>query len=238
MPRNVPMSLANPYAPMDNEDQWLDLGKLAQINPEFTAIEIKALYVVGLIDDICQSVAWLLKAEDAWPEKYLPAFGVFASGVDLLGRCLTGNSTPELRGNLAVGFFYLARPTLEPPSERLPTVQAETTIVVKTNVLEYTVAELVALRHYSSHGQATTRNRMPGLHIELLDSFPQLIGNAMEAYWSGLKENEKFCNRLGTAMISAYSNRAEPLRHTLEYFSKPGNTIGGLFSRLDWQVYK
>jgi hypothetical protein len=238
MPRNVPVSLANPDTPTNNADHWLELGKLAKANPEFTAIEIKAFYVVGLIDDICQSVAWLLKAEDAWPEKYLPAFGVFASGVDLLERCITGNSTPRVKENLAVGFYYLARPTLQPPVKSLPPTEAETTIVVKTNMVEYSVADLVALRHYSAHGQATTKNRLPSLHIELLDQFPQLIGNAMEAYWSGLKGNEEFCSRLGSANVAAYSNRAEPLRHTLEYFSKPDNSIDGLFIHLDWQVCK
>ncbi len=117
MSRNVPISFANPYAVVDNADKWMALGKLAGALPDFTSLELKAFYVIGLIDDICQSVEYLLRAKDAWPDKYLPAFGVFASGVDLLGRCLTGNTTPELQGNLAVGFRYLVEPKEAAPDD-------------------------------------------------------------------------------------------------------------------------
>lgn len=115
MARNVPVSLADPSVTVDNADTWIELNRLAKGNPGFAAVEIKSFYAIGLIDDICQSVDWLLKAQDAWPNKYLPAFALFASGVDLLGRCLTGNATPELKANLAVGFHYLAKPNPQPP---------------------------------------------------------------------------------------------------------------------------
>jgi len=236
MSRAVPVSLANPSAPVDNSSQWLELGKLANANPEFTALELKAFYVIGLIDDICQSVDWLLKAEDAWPEKYLPAFSVFASGVDLLGRCLTGNWNTGSQENLKVGFHYLAQPSLAPPEKRLLSTTAKSSIVHQTNVTKYTVSDLVDLRNYTAHGQATTGNTLPGVHIELLDHFPKLIGDAMGIYWRGLQNIEEYCLRLGNAKISAYSNRAKPLRDTLEYFSVPGNSIGGLFYRLNWQI--
>jgi len=239
MPRNVPVSLASPNAPVDNADHWIEIGKLAEANPEFTPLELKAFYVVGLIDDICQSVEWLLKAKDAWPDKYLPAFGVFASAVDLLGRCLTGNTTADVQGNLAVGFQYIARPISEPPAKTLPREEADKTIVVRTNHAVYTIGSLVDLRHYTAHGQATVKDKpLPAVDVEILDSFPKLIGDAMETYWQGLKEKEEFCTRMGSARIATYSNRVEPLRATLAYFSQPGNSMGSLFYRLDWQIYK
>jgi len=238
MPRNVPVSLANPNLAVANADQWVELNKLAGGNPEFTAVEIKAFYVVGLLDDICQSVDWLLRAPDAWPDKYLPAFSLFASGVDLLGRCLTGNMTDDHNENLKVGFHYLAKPNPEPPAKALSRAEAEATVVAPTNIHQYTVADLVALRHYTAHGQATTRGGLPGLHVELLDGFPKLIGKAMNTYWDGLQSHDEYCIRMANAKFEAYRERVEPLKDTLEYFSHPGNSIGGLFYKLDWQVYK
>lgn len=239
MLRNVPISLANPNVPVDYADRWIEIGKSARVNPNFTPLELKAFYVVGLIVDICQSVEWLLKAADAWPDKYLPAFGVFASGVDLFGRCLTGNTTADLQGNLAIGFQYISSPTPEPPARSLPREKLDTTIVVRTNHAAYTIGSLVDLRHYTTHGQATVKERpLPGYDIELLDSFPKLIGDAMETYWQGLKDEEEFCTRLGNARIATYNNRFEPLRDTLDHFAQPENSIGSLFYGLDWQVYK
>lgn len=238
MTRNVPIALANPNVPIDKPHLWLELNRLSAGNPDFTAVEIKAFYVIGLINDICQSVDWLLKAPDAWPNKYLPAFALLASGVDLLGRCVTGNATTDLQANLAVGFHYLARPDPHPPPKSLPKSEQGIVVVAKTNIYQYTVADLVALRHYSAHGQATSQDNLPGIHIELLDTFPRLIGDAMEVYWNGLQTQGEYCTRMGTAKFEPYGNRIEPLRHTFEYFSTPGNSIGSLFYRLDWQVYR
>ncbi len=228
MQRNVPVALARPEVVVTNSDQWLALARLAAANPEFTAVEIKAFYVIGLIDDICQSVSWLLTAPNAWPDCYLPAFGVFASAVDLLGRCLTGNTTTEVQANLLVGLKYLPNPWGDPPAKTLSRVDASKTVVVRTNHNQYTISDLEALRHYSAHGQSTTRRGLPAFDIELLDPFPVLMGAAIEAYWRGLQENGELCERLAVAELLPYSNRELPLRHTLEYFAQPGNSAGSL----------
>lgn len=239
MPRSVPVSLASPNAPVYRAKDWIEIGKLVGANPQFTPLELKAFYVVGLIDDICQSVEWLLKAKDAWPDKYLPAFGVFASAVDLLGRCLTGNTTADSLGNLAVGFQYIASPTSKPPAKTVPLADQDTTVVVRTDYASYTIGSLIALRHYTTHGQAIVGkgNSLPEVDRELLASFPTRIGDAMEAYWQGLKGEVEFCERMGSATIATYSNRVEPLRDTLVYFAQPGNSVGSLFYRLDWHVH-
>lgn len=124
--RRVPVSLAEPNATVYNANDWEQL-RTEVANARFTAVEIKAFYVIGLILEICASVDCLLKAdslsEDGHPlayqvfrsgGRYLPAFGVFASGIELLGRCLTGNNTPQVNENLRVGFHYLASPTATP----------------------------------------------------------------------------------------------------------------------------
>ncbi|MCJ7531886.1 MAG: hypothetical protein MUO64_12755 [Anaerolineales bacterium] len=107
MKRDVPISLAESTVHFYNEGVWINLGKLAGISMLFTALEIKAFYMVGLLNEIFQCVEVLLHSEDAWETKYLPAFSLFASGIDLFGRCLAGNSTFDLNSNLAIGFYYL-----------------------------------------------------------------------------------------------------------------------------------
>lgn len=238
MTKKVPVSLADPSVPVENATTWIELNNLAKGNPQFAVVEIKAFYAIGLIDDICQSVDWLLKSQDAWPNKYLPAFALFASGVDLLGRCLTGNKTPDLEANLAIGFHYLAQPNPQPPAKNISTKDQEEMIVAKTEFFEYTVADLVALRHFAAHGQATTKKKLRGIDLELMDTFPKLVGNAMETYWRGLQKDDEYCRRLGDAKFDPLSGREYPLKHILEYFSMPGNSAGSLFYRFDWRVVK
>jgi hypothetical protein len=231
MSRATPISLADPQLPVQDAPLWSQLNDLASGNRQFTPLEVKAFYVVGILAELCNSVEWLLKAEDAWPSKYLPAYVVFASAVDLAGRCLTGNSTARQRDNLPVGFHYLASPAPVPPSTQVD----RSTVVVSTNIRQYTIDDLIALRNFAAHGQATAP-ALPGLHNELLDPFPNLMGRAMENYWSGLQTNRDLCQRLASARVGAYANRSQPLKETFRYFSLPSSTIGSLFSALDWHV--
>lgn len=225
--------LADVNVPVIQANKWEQLKQLANADEVFTPVEIKAYYIIGLVDDICQSVQCLVKADEGWPEKYLPAFSLFASAVDLLGRCLTGNHTLNVNENLRVGFWYLFHPTSNPPARNLNPANATTTLV-RTSLLSYSVADLVALRHYSAHGQAAQNNR-PSVDNELLSQFPRSIGDAVETYWSALQSEVEYCTRLGEALIDPYANRAEPLSKTLNYFDQ-GNAAGDLFYRLDWNV--
>ena len=75
--------------------QWKHLnqtpidGKIG--NPGFLPLTVKFGYVFGVIYNIWESVACLLRDKDfAKDSSYLPAYGIFISGVELLGRCLTG----------------------------------------------------------------------------------------------------------------------------------------------------
>lgn len=238
--------LANYNLPVAHTNKWQQLKGLSQANQVFTSVEIKAYYVIGLIDDICQSVQCLTKADKAWPEKYLPAFGLFASAIDLLGRCLTGNQTLNLNENLRVGFWYLARPHTLPTQKsidptQVPTVDA--TVVVPTPG-PYAVANLVALRHYSAHGQAAANADLPDVDSRLLEQFPQLLGEAMDIYWAALIDQSadynhnqccEYCARVANALIDPYPTRCEPLSKTLEYFAQ-GCSAGDLFYGLDWKV--
>ncbi len=228
-----PSRLADPNIIIDNQDKWEHYKTLAQANLIFTPLEIKAFYVIGLIDDICQSVQCLLKCKDAWPEKYLPAYSLFASSVDLLGRCLTANQTTRGGENLRVGFWYIFYPTLSPPPQRLdPSLYSVDLITSQGNT--YNVEDLRSLRNFTSHGQATV-NTLPSVDNKLLSHFPKALGNAMETYWSALQDDRQYCSRLGGALIEPYSNRVAPLLKTLKYFSS-GLPVGDLFFRLEWDV--
>jgi hypothetical protein len=251
--RTVPVSLADPSANVYNAEDWEQL-RVGVANSQFTAVEIKAFYVIGLILEICASVDCLLKAnslsEDHHPlayqvfrlgGRYLPAFGVFASGIELLGRCLTGNETAQVNENLRVGFCYLARPSATP---LLSNITTDTEVVTTSG--PYTVQDLIDLRNYAAHGQSTVGRRdatrktvpmssPPGITRELFDPLPQKTGRAVETYWTRLQYDTDHCRRLARARIDPYSNRTAPLRHVIEYFGQePYQSAGSLFDRFEW----
>jgi len=251
--RQVPVSLADPWAHVYNDAEWEQLRE-GVANEQFTAVEVKAFYVIGLILEICASVDCLLKANSLSAEyhplayqvftsggRYLPAFGVFASGIELLGRCLTGNKTHQVNENLRVGFRYLAEPADIPLLCNIPL----NTGVVSTTRL-YTVQDLIDLRNYAAHGQSTVGQKdgsgkrvpasvPPGIEGGLFSKLPQKIGNAIEVYWTRLQRDNEHCKRLANARIDPYSNRIGPLRHVICYFrQKPHKAAGSLFYSFKW----
>jgi hypothetical protein len=208
--------LHNPRVSVNDASRWLKLRDLANVSKVFAPVEIKAYYVFGLIYDTGLSVDWLLKAPNAWPNTYLPALSVFASAIELLGRCLTGNTSDRVNENLRVGFFYLAHPTNIPPQISITDAEYQSTVVKTRPGMSYRVADLVTLRHYGAHGQATTRNALPNIDNELLETLRAPFGTAVETYWTGLQENDEYCTRMAQARVCAYANRAEPLRRVID----------------------
>ncbi len=230
-----PIELADRNASVCFEEKWKALRDLASANPDFTPLEIKAFYFVGLMHDICRSVEVLMKSKSAWPELYLPAFSLMSSAVDILGRCISGNATIQVNENLRTGFWYLGN---HQPSSKLP-AKAITEVQFNAKLLEsqgiaYTVSDLVMLRNYASHGQAAA-TKLSSVDNMLIEEFRDLIGGAMETYWTQLLRSKAMCERLGVAMINPHSNRAEPLIKTINEFSA-GKSAGGLFFDLDWKV--
>lgn len=251
--RGVPVNLSDPQAIVYNATEWKDLqDKVANIL--FTPVEIKAFYVIGLIFELCASVDCLLRAnglsENDHPldyqvfasgGRYLPAFGVFASGIELLGRCLTGNDTPKVNENLRVGFHYLARPDPTPFLCNIPT----NTEVVATS-RSYTVQDLINLRNYAAHGQSTVgekdasgkripASKLPGIERDLFGKLPEKMENAIDTYWAALQNDTEHCRRLAKARIDPYRNRVGPLQHVICYFAQlPYQSAGSLFHRFKW----
>lgn len=228
-----PYRFADPNSPVHLSARWIQLGQLAKANQSFSPLELKGAYVVGLVDDICRGVECLLRAERAWPELYLPAFGLFASSVDLLGRCLTGNSTLDTNENLRVGLWYLFNGSVRPPPKSVPS-QVASQVVLTSQGVSYSIDDLRVLRDYCAHGQAA-RKALSGVDNALLENFPQRIGTAMETYWSALLSDTEYCLRLGKARLDPLSGRVGPLAKSLEYFAD-GLAVGDLFFKRNWSV--
>jgi hypothetical protein len=110
-PVNVVIPL--PTIPIDGwpelAQEWSDLNRQANGHPEFYPLTIKAAYVIGVIHDLCMSVGCLMRTPGIpWQITYLAAYGVFASSLDVLGRCIRGNSGYSGSGeDIRTGFKWL-----------------------------------------------------------------------------------------------------------------------------------
>jgi len=117
MPAPMNMKLANPTVPVPGWSkqaaEWETLKQETGGNPDFYPLTVKATYVVGVIHDICTSVDCLLQVpRDLLPATYFPAYGVCASGIELLGRCILGvaDSGGSVE-SLKTGFKWLRSPS-------------------------------------------------------------------------------------------------------------------------------
>lgn len=201
-------------------------------NPEFYPLTIKAAYVIGIIHDICDSVSCLLRVGNT-QATYIPAYGVFASGVELLGRCIRGNRCAT--GNvedLSTGFQWLA-----PVSSGKAT---DDTVLIRTSIGEYTIGMLIAMRHFSAHGQATSRRKLGNLDFEILAPMPNLIADGLERYWWELQQSEEFCDQLARANILAF--RQWPVFRIWSLFERDAtgkyHSITDIFTRFHWRVVR
>ena len=141
--------------------EWTALNNQSHGHPGFYPLTVKAGYIVGVIHDICQSVDLLLRDRRSWPVTYIPAYGVFASAVELMGRCINGNDTTiNNTADLMTGFKWLV------PSPAAPL--DENTILIRTSAHQYSVGMLAALRHFAAHGQATAKRDASGPFATLI----------------------------------------------------------------------
>jgi len=165
-------------------------------NPDFHPLTVKAGYVIGVIYDICESVSCLLKDSGfARRTSYIPAYGIFASGVEILGRCVKGEPK-SYRSTLCAGFKWLADPT---PSSYQTVSQNRT--LVTTSQRAYTIEELVYLRNFAAHGQAAAQ--FCNIDYELLSRLHPLLTAGLEHYWTKLTMpgNDELSTNLARANV-------------------------------------
>jgi hypothetical protein len=78
-------------------------------------------------------------------------------------------------------------------------------------------------------------SNLPGIERELFSQLPQMIGNAIETYWTSLQQNTNHCKMLAKARVDPYNNRIDPLRYVISYFSNtPHQSAGSLFEKFKW----
>jgi hypothetical protein len=218
--------------------QWIALNKESKGNPDFFPLTIKAAYVIGVIHSICKSVSYLLEAPNAIQTTYIPAYGVFASSIDILGRCVAGNSKDYSKKDVEIGFKWLVSSAYE-------TVPVDH-ILIKTSNLEYTIQMLTSLRHFAAHGQATSKKIDGGTYqfgridYEILGEVLPLLADGLARYWNELMHDESLCNRLAKANIIRL--RGWPIFLSWRLFEKDEygvyHGVADIFKRFDWHVNK
>lgn len=193
-------------------EQWKELNPG---NPDFYALTVKAGYVIGVIYDICQSVSCLLgEPEFARKTSYIPAYGILASGIEILGRCVKGESRCY-RSTLKAGFKWLARPDSVSYSV---VSKCHKLITTTQRPCSYTIEELMFLRNYAAHGQATAQ--FCEIDFEIIAKLHPLLRDGLQHYWSKLKSpgNKMLSTNLAKANIIAL--RDWPVFKYLTLFSR------------------
>lgn len=230
----APVNFAQPTVSVLRGADFVALNAQAGGNADFREIVIKGAYLLGTALDIFEGVTVLVEHPRARSVTYRLAFGVFASAVDLLGRALSGNSTisPKAgRGatDIQVGFEYLRTRAFPIP----PSAPRTGAAVITTSSAAYSAADLIALRHFAAHGQATAK--FSAVDDELLSRCPGLFGDAIEAYWAILHQNASASSNLAAADIIPVAS--ERVKDVWGEFSR-GLSAGQLFYRYGdrWKV--
>lgn len=194
----INVRLENPTVPVpdwqEQDQEWRELNKAVNGNPDFYPLTIKFGYVLGVIHDICDSVACLLADNQfARQTSYIPAYGLFASGLELLGRCVDGQSNHE-RGTLKAGLKWLADPRF-PHYQQVPLDRE----LIRTSQAVYTIEQLVHMRHFAAHGQGASAFQT--IDFQIIGQLRPLLRDGFEHYWARLTTDDDPCNRLALANV-------------------------------------
>lgn len=221
--------------PAESTD-WQELNAAVGGNPDFYPLTVKAGYVLGVIHDLCESIAILLRSSPNPAITYLPAYGILASGVDLLGRCICGERDTGGRSGSCIetGFRWLASDDAGKPSPLA--------LVVETSAAKYSMTDLVALRNFAAHGQAIAHPKplhgVRDLDYELLDALKPRLAAGLERYWNDLQSDDGLCNALAKANVLAFRNW--PVFRIWSQFERDTqgihHSITEIFNGFLWQV--
>jgi hypothetical protein len=195
---SIELKLSNPTTNIPSwyteADQWEQLNRDMGGNLSLSPLAIKAIYVIGVVFNICESVSYLLREEGfARQVSYVPAYGIYASSIELLGRSISGEHLPH-KSCLSSGLMWLCRPAFP----NYLNVGNQTGII-QTNQRQYSIEELKNLRNYAAHGQAVSNYY--NVDYEIIGKLHFLLKTAVSCYWNELKNNENLCNNLAKANI-------------------------------------
>jgi hypothetical protein len=173
---------------------WKNLNEDMGVDASLTPLEIKALYLLGTMFNICESVSFLLNERDfARQVSYIPAYGIYASGIELLGRAVQGEES-SYRSCLSYGLQWLCKPTLQDYINC-----GSNTLVIGTDQRQYSIEELKYMRNYAAHGQAVSTYYT--IDYKIIFELHQLLKVGLSNYWKALQDSEDLCNRLAKANI-------------------------------------
>jgi hypothetical protein len=237
----VNVKLANPTISVPDWSTqaagWATLNREVGGNPDFYPLTVKAAYLIGVIHDICTSVTCLLQVRrELLPATYIPAYGVFASGIEILGRCILGVAdTRRSDQSLKTGLKWLHSSFYAntPDSHRL----------IVTSSGTYDIETLAHLRHFAAHGQATANpgsavHGLPDIDLEILGHLPPLIADGLERWWNELQHSGELCNALAKANIIAF--RTWPVFKIWGLFEKDARgryrSITEIFTEFNWRT--
>jgi len=166
---------------------------------------------------------------------FYPAFAVFASAIESLGGCLTGNSSPRNTGNdLATGFRWLHRPNPVDFED-----VAEGQVMVRTQNYACTLSDLIALRDSAAHALAVNLSEIRSFDYLVLGSFPVLLSRGIAEYLNALTTSELLASNLARASIAPLRNN--PIFDIIWQFLSDANAfpakVATAISRMDW-TYK
>ncbi len=213
-----------------------DIGAVSDFYP----LTVKALYVTGIIFAACRSIDILLNSTALVSTTYFSAYAIYASVVDLLGRCIRGNDTVYgSTRDITAGFQWLAQPELSSyatvPEDRL---LVTTKTSWGTTNGEYTIRELIAMRHFAAHGQASSRD-LRDFDYNILGEMPPILAKGVEEYLKALESNAEPCIQLAKACVAPY--RSRPIFDILWQYHGRGQpfpvSVGNGLREFDW-IYK
>lgn len=199
----LPDHIANASDWREQASAWERLGKISGCSFESNPLTLKARYVTGVILASCLCIDDLMKEDYLVEITFYPAYMVFASAVELLGRCINGNTSTKAKNDLKAGFQWLAAPQID----TYQSIQENHILIETSPQYPYSIKALVALRNFSAHGQAALQLDIEDVDYLILEKMPLLIGNGMQAYLTELKSNEKLSAQLAHARIKPYRSR-------------------------------
>lgn len=212
-------------------------------NPCFSALTIKAGYVMGVIHDICTTVEYLINFGPVITT-YLPAYGVFSAAVDILGRCVKGECRHDKDG-LKAGFFWLKAVELRVDCRWVRSWDKirgdEVLIETGKGTRKYSTNDLETCRHFAVHGQATSKEAgnytFQDVDYEVLERLLPKLRDGLEVYWNELQCDENLCNRLACANVLPL--RPWPIAKIWKLFQGrdgQGDSITNIWNQFNWTV--
>lgn len=220
--------------------EWKTLNAQIGGHKDFSPLTIKAAYVLGVIHILCRNVSTLLDARVSKELTSIPAYGIFASAVELLGRCINGNTgTSKTVEDVRTGFKWLKSPS----SAGYQQVSKNSRFIT-TNNNTYSIDNLTYLRHFAAHGQATVKDaaisHAAAFDIdEILGLMPPILAPGLDEYWHELWDNEEFCNKLGMANIIRLRNLPIKIIWMLferDRFTGKYHSVADVFNEFDWVI--